>query len=491
MSRFIQVAESYHTMQTALINTIEIADADAPSGRGGFGVLFKCESIDGKKPADSLLIKLLDMNDLGSRVAGYNAIRKLQERMAILLASQTEWPYDNINNLPSLKAFPKFSFKGVLNGEEVMGYAALDLSKLGFMSFQDILDGVDDQTTIFDALPFLIKFQIAYWLVQGFELFNKISYVHADINPQNIFINMHSGELAMIDYDGGAIIEKADDETLAFGKLADGEWIAPELEISKTNTLLTDRWSVAVALHYLFFGRGPFFFLTETSITTLRNYLLKNRFYPVNLDDNDIGIYEHQYLVYNDIIKKNIPGFMHYEMVRTYQEGFFNPVKRTSYTTWLKLLAQTQQQPNILRFEPSKRYILRNTSTRIYWKVSDAVAMKICEVGTIGSEEGQIDVTPHNSTDYTLSAIGRFGKTTKTISVTVLPLAFSGNGMTSTLNVYNTIKLDLHVQEFPGHQALPTLNSGLLKNLQLPKVELKNALLASQPIGIKLNIKTT
>src|SRR5229473_5977009 len=98
----------------------------------------------------------------------------------------------------------------------------------------------------------------------------SLTIVHADINGQNLMIDMGGRQLAIIDLDGGAVA-KTGTAPVVIGKCEPG-WLAPEImsQLAKTIkqqkievNIKADLWSIACGIHHLLFGLSPFFFIAS------------------------------------------------------------------------------------------------------------------------------------------------------------------------------------------------------------------------------------
>jgi serine/threonine protein kinase len=430
MGRQIKVKEFLITADARFpkgITAVEIGD-QAVAG-GGFGFIYECISINGKQPSPAQFIKLLKGNKEGAIPAGYPAVVKLQQRIKAPVHNDPEYAKNTPARLPALKAFPGFSFKGELEGKEVYGYSTANLRRLGFYSLDDTLNGTGIERENFKNLSFNKRFQCCFHLASGFNLLSGLNYVHADINPKNIFINTDSGELAIIDYDGGGILDQPQDDTLTHGKLEDGEWLAPEIyeKLEANQDLKVDRhcdqWSVCVAFHYLLFGYDPFFFIREQSKKCKEDYLNASKFYPINLSDPNVS--ENTLFAidsYMNTIRTDIPAAIHETLVRNYSGGFFNPRQRTPYSAWMELFKQTQSPPVIEYFNSSKGFALKGTQVKLSWKVRDAIELSIDnQVGDV-TGKNEVTVRSDQHRTYSLTASGHFGEAKESAEINVFPV---------------------------------------------------------------------
>lgn len=429
MSYKIRIREFLLTQKNSsegVISEVEIDEEIVASG--AYGYLYKCTAINGKLPSTPQLIKIFKEGERNSDCKGYQVIIQLQSRLTDYFRQGKINNYTSLDEVPALKAIPIFSFEGSINGKIVKGFSAINLLEIGFVSFDDVLTSQHSKWEIYRGLPFKTRYKYCFHLVKGFQILTEINYVHADINPANIFINLFSGELSIIDFDGGNIVESFDDETLTYGKLDEGYWMAPEIyEQRELNqgihpNLNSDRWSVGIGLHYLIFMYDPFFFIKEHSKKCKELYLRDNKFYPINLDDENISedaIYSIE--AYEYVIKKELPELIHNELIKNYEEGFFYPGKRTDYSVWSELFRQTQDQPVIEYFNSDKNFIFKDTLVKLEWEVRDFFQLSIDnQIGDVTWKK-EIEIKPEENSIYHLTARGHFGTAFRKVELNIIP----------------------------------------------------------------------
>jgi len=499
MSQLIKIKNVLFTWPFKLptgIIVVEIGDQCIASG--GFGFIYECISLNGKEPSPSLLIKVLKVNkDVGAAM-GYLTIVKLQQRIKASFHKVPKDSHKFFTEFPALKAFPEFSFTGELNGKEVCGYSTANLMLMGFSSLDDILNGTRREGENFKNLSFHKRFQLCFHLANGFNLLSDLNYVHADINPKNIFINTISGESAIIDYDGGGLLEQPQDDTLTHGKLEDGEWLAPEIyEKLESNQYLKvdkycDQWSISVAFHYLLFGYDPFFFIREQSKKCKEDYLNASKFYPIdvsnpNVSENALFVIEFYY----NTIQTEIPIAIHEAMIINYTEGFFNPNQRTSYLVWMELFKQTQNPPVIDYFRSNKNFALKGTQIKLSWKVSEAIELTIDnEIGDV-TGKSEITVRPDQPMTYWFKARGHFGEVKHFAEVSIFPVPLLEYLKVPTPDFESSIILPEIVVEFPRINLSIQLDKGNLTETPTIFIPLSDELSTVRPMYGKGSIFPT
>lgn len=427
MSQFIKISKSFFTEDTILPKTVsEIEIGDKHTYEGAFGYLYECITINRNIFKESLLVKILkEKND--SSIKSYDLILNLQRKIRSVFEDHNNTGYSVISNVPGLKAFPVFSFEGLLNEKIVRGYACINLADKGFISLDYIFNEDNSESESFKNLPFIKKFQFCFHLAKGFEILEKIYYVHADINPKNLFVNIKTGECAIIDYDGGCITNSSTEIAQTIGKFVDGEWMAPEIyEKERLNQCVSidtaaDKWSVATAFHFLMFNCDPFFFVKEQSKICKEAYLKANKFHPINVEDPNVSentLYGKD--AFEHTIATNIPDFIYKELVINFEQGFFHPEKRTNYSTWVELFKRTQKGPEIITFKSDKRIVVKGSQVRLFWQVNDAQEINLNNgIGEVTGKD-HVDIRVEQQLTYYLTAKNHFYETQQMVEVSVM-----------------------------------------------------------------------
>lgn len=225
---------------------------------GGFGAIYKTV-INGTEYA----VKVFHPQ---SAKRGYETTNQLIDK--IDASSHT---------VEGLKALPLFSFEGRLNNKPVQGYVTYYFDPNRYISLEEIIaNKIGDYAKItLDNRLLLVK-----QLCEALQKLESFSFIHADINGQNILIDLHRLHLILIDFDSGAVTNSDNDIPATWGKL--NEWVAPEIReqiIRKSPsikiTIHTDRFAALVGVHYLIFMQPPFCFLTTMSHGVMQSYLTR------------------------------------------------------------------------------------------------------------------------------------------------------------------------------------------------------------------------
>lgn len=411
-----------------LINTIEIDDN--PFAVGGFGEVYHCISINGTSPAIKQVIKLFIDNSKGSAEHNFKTTQRLQKKIDTENQKLLSQHGKSLSELfPAFKGLPQFSFHGNINGQTVIGFACDNLVSLGFTDFEHFLQDAN-LLTQYQNLPIEKKMLIAFQLVSAFRVLEEFHFIHADLKPGALFINLISSEIAVIDYDSGVITENVNDEPLTWG--SPNDWVAPEIWEQQSTIqngdkikvdIYSDRWSVAIGVHYLITTFHPLFYLTELSPRIAKQYFTPQNQWPFisktapYFQKANEEIYD-QYLPWvNSVIPKVIKD----KLAHTINFGYKIPVARTSYSDWKIALQTIQEPPKIKVFKSDKSAVINSMDVKLTWDVENAHTITIDNgIGQV-NDSGSLKIKPHTDTRYRLSAIGYFGQMAEDIEIRVFP----------------------------------------------------------------------
>lgn len=326
-------------------NATSIELAPTALGGGGFGEVFECIAINGNRPITPQVIKVLleDRNGLAAR--GFETIQKLQRKiLARTLSPRTaSIPIDLI---PGLHAIPQFSFRGIFRGKTIFGCGSARLDVLGYCE----LDAIQADAVLmaqYHAIGLQGKLALAMQLAEAVQVLQELSYIHADINSKNVFVNIQQRKLAIIDFDSGAVTSHPGDRPTTFGKPCDGEWQAFEIarqlkqrtgsRVVKVD-FLTDLWSIAVGIHNLIFLGGPLFYLSEISENSLSDYFEKQKLKWPDISKKcqyiKTSIYS-QHRKYLDLLRSVEFAPIYNRLLHSINEGLLNPDARPTCSQWV------------------------------------------------------------------------------------------------------------------------------------------------------------
>ena len=409
------------------VNYIEVDDE--PFATGGFGKVYNCTSINGRPPTNQQVVKIFMDNGNGSARLNYTTTQRLQKKLHgendVLLSNSGK----NITDtFPALKGVPQYSFEGVLEGIKVLGFTSNNLTYLGFEEFKDYLQ--PQLVTQYQQIPIQRKMLMAYHLASAFKLLESFHFIHADLKPEALFVNLQANEIAIIDFDSGVITENPDDEPSTWG--AGNDWVAPEIweqqsnlqHIGKINVdVYSDRWSVAIGIHYILTTFHPLFYLKELSPKVAKQYLNPPSGWPY-VDKNATYFEKDNEEIYDNylnwITSSAIPEKIRNEISHTINYGYSNSTVRTSYSKWQAVLQDIQKKPKIKVFDCSDA-LIKGTTGKLIWKIEDAHTVIINNgIGQVGLS-GTINIRPSSDIKYEIRAIGYFGEVSDEANVRVFP----------------------------------------------------------------------
>lgn len=329
------------------VKTIEIEDR--PFNEGGFGRIYKCLSVNGKKCKIPQVIKIFKDTG-GSAAHSYRTISSLLHGLIGKKAELDALGVDFIEYYPALLGAPQFVFEGTMDGQFVQGYSANNLNHFGYVCFSDILD--DDETgEKYSEISLDSRYGKSYQLVRVFELLNELRYIHADFKADNFFVSLKDDDkCALIDFDSGVIVRGINDEPFTAGTPSQ-DMLAPEIRSQLRDTghatvnMYSDIWSVAVACHYLLLLSHPFDILSEVSDRAIKSY--NDSFMWPHIEESfdyvneDLVEYLEDLEDNYDILDDGILSCFR----ATFTKGYFQPTYRSSYSQWrLKLTPLIPQE---------------------------------------------------------------------------------------------------------------------------------------------------
>ena len=400
---------------------------DVPLGEGAFGAVYDVRRTNTGPAKTSFVAKTFKTGSGNNPIRGFNTVQTLQQKIMNIDQGMKTAGTKGISSFSFFDGFPLLSFQGRINkGNTIFGYITKRLDTGGYCDFDSILENTN-MTSQLLQLPLQQKFALAIQLVEGMRLLKRVGFVHADINPPNVFINIQHAKISLIDFDSGAVMTNPNDKPTTWGK--PGDWVAPEImeELSVTQNsvvrvnLHTDTWSVAVAIHYLFFGCHPLFFLANLGSKTVRAYLSHYKWPEINEADIIFNKSNaNAYKSYRHVLSQMPPKVVE-KMAATINLGFSNPALRTSYESWELALRGAEEPPRIDDFKCNHIAAYETTPVTFEWKATGAARL------LIETPDGKtIDVTQLNSHValpiegiYRLHAQGHFGSDEKMVPMRV------------------------------------------------------------------------
>jgi hypothetical protein len=416
------------------ITTLEL---EGPVFEGGaFGDVYALVAVNGAPPSTPQIVKVLRDNGFDSARRGFETIEKLQRKVLDANWDRQKAGEPPLQSLPALRALPQFSFRGEMGGEAVFGYSADRLDTAGYVPLSRVLDPGEDpepRARYVSELTLDDRMLLAYELAEGVHALHALSYIHADINPPNLFVNVTECHVALIDFDSGAVTDDPREVPTTFGKKTDGEWVAPEimdqLLVAQQGPPMvrvdrsTDDWAVTVGIHYLLFLCGPFFVLRRSSSRSIRDYVTRLGWPRFDAADSlfSPGV-EANHASYAALLGQLRPA-VRKRMAEALNAGALDPRRRTLPYQWMVDLRGGHDALEVLLFQAEPEATVEGRPVRLTWRVAGARRVEIdTGIGEV-DEAGTLEVSPAADTTYTLTAEARGGRlATESVTVRVVPV---------------------------------------------------------------------
>lgn len=334
-------------------------------GSGGFGDVFKVESINGIQTSKYVL-KIISNNEVKDH--SYETISLLHNKIKKALINEEGSLF---NHYPELLGLPFLVCKAYdeIDDKEIIAFLIHNLNENNYQDFG--ADNFDNskymQTEIRERIYY------AFQLVKTIKFLNELNFLHSDISENSIWINNRTAKIALIDYDSGFHSDKQKKPT-TIGKL--NQWTSSLVrkilakEINPDQLTLNDRidnekWDIANAIFELIFGVSPYFFLVDAEDKTKTLYLKKYSWPEIVIDENifntsNLNAYQGILQFYN-LLKENGFEKLINAFDKVFNSGFKNPNKRIKISEWYDILFEIGEGlellPNILDFKADKETI--------------------------------------------------------------------------------------------------------------------------------------
>jgi hypothetical protein len=343
---------------------IQTLDLEGPVFDGGsFGDVYDLLAVNGAPPPSPQIVKVLRDNGCDSARRGFETIEKLQQKILDDNRARRAAGDPAIQTLPALRALPQFSFRGQMGSEAVCGYSADRLDTAGYLPLSKILDEEPEYREAYvTGFTLEDRLILAYELAEGMQALQRLSYIHADINPPNMFVSLGGCHMALIDFDSGAVTADPDETPTTFGKRTHGEWVAPEImdqllvqqgggpPVVRVDRY-TDDWAVTVGIHYLLFLLGPFFVLRHCVSNQVRDYVTRFRWPAYDAADPlfSTGLGGNHATYTAMLAELSAPVLR--RMTETLNGGAVDPGRRATPYPWMLGLRGAQEALEILLFQ--------------------------------------------------------------------------------------------------------------------------------------------
>jgi len=302
--------------------TIEIADQPIAGGRQG--EIYPVVHIDGHNATD-LLVKIFH--------EGYPP-----ELREILTTIRNHNATYGIDKCTALRALPLLLFTGTMQGQSAQGSI---MRRVSGKPLSQIREDKQDLNAYIN-LPWADRLALCRQFVEGMHILYSLTIVHADLNGQNLMIDLAQRTLAIIDLDGGAVAGTGHVPQV-IGKLEPG-WLAPEIiaQLAQTTThqkitvgMAVDLWATACGMHHLLFGMAPFFFMREQ--VQIVDYLTKYT-WPQLYGLQGITTHNAHIFGYYERAYQQCPASVRHLLEFAFQKGYQNTRHRPTPYQWLQEL---------------------------------------------------------------------------------------------------------------------------------------------------------
>lgn len=334
-------------------------------GSGGFGDVFKVESINGIQTSKYVL-KIISNNEVKDH--SYETISLLHNKIKKALINEEGSLF---NHYPELLGLPFLVCKAYdeIDDKEIIAFLIHNLNENNYQDFG--ADNFDKSKYMQTEIPERVYY--AFQLVKTIKFLNELKFLHSDISENSIWINNRTGKIALIDYDSGFHIDSQKKPTTV-GKI--GHWISSTFrkviakEVDSDNLSTAERideenWVIANAVFELVFGVIPYFFLVDSEDKTKTMYLKKYSWPEIVIDENifntlNLNAYQGVIQFYN-LLKDNGFEKLTNAFDKVFNSGYKNPNKRIKVSEWYDILFEIGESlellPNIIDFKADKETI--------------------------------------------------------------------------------------------------------------------------------------
>lgn len=376
---------------------------------GGFGTVYPVVPQPGKDSQPDLLAKLFKPD---AEIEAH--VRDLIGRLhgALERSPDPTWP-ERLMALPFLVAQVRFE------GEARLMALMLDLRSFGYESY-----GLDKSAVAaeYQLRPDLDRLEFAYRFACGAQLLESIAFVHADINVKNLLFNEKTGDVQIIDFDAGALVESGDERPITMGRPEEFDFVPPEVSSGGACTVEAERWSTGTMVGMLLFGVGPLFFVAEFSKSAVDAYAAQGRRWP-DIDTSSAIFLQENLASYEQWRPwaEDAPGETRERFAELFAAGS-DGGKRPTASAWVEAIEEARKPPSFayLRAEPD--VLVEGTEVLVSWRVEGAEEVESRLFGTLAAEGSEYFVVGQ-ATRFEFQASNRYGTVTQaTNPVRVVPL---------------------------------------------------------------------
>ncbi|MDX6623980.1 MAG: hypothetical protein QOE75_1912 [Solirubrobacterales bacterium] len=378
---------------------------------GGFGDVHPVTAIDGASPLRPLLAKVFDEAKLAGLGGGGAVVPRITDLHAALQrCSDPTWP-DSVLGLPFVVVGARRDGR-----ETVIATLMLDLAERGYVAppLLDKAQGIKDYrgAEANERLDFAISF------ARQAALLEELSFLHGDVNLQNLLFEPRRREVQLIDLDAGAVVVRGDEHPLSPGKV--GDCMPPEVKGSGSGeavfdieryTLGAERWSVGSLIGWLLFGIHPGFFLRAIGARTLSAYAKLGPCWPEVDTEGPLfteePLNQAAYRSYRTRFEA-APDAAGELFGRFFAAGLHGSARPTA-AEWVRALAAAQEPPAFVSLEVDRDLVVEGEEVVVSWVADNAEFVSSPELGTLPAS-GSTQIAVGRTATFNFRAVNRYGE---------------------------------------------------------------------------------
>ena len=372
---------------------------------GAFGSLHPVDAVAGRASRRALVAKVFSPEAL-RRVGGEMAIVEGLRGLLAALESTAgpDWP-------SAVRAVPFCLVRAKVGSETRLVEFMIDLRPLGYEPppFTERQAGA-----AYHARDLRDRLELAIRFAERAALLERISFVHGDLNPPNLLVNLTTLDVQIIDYDTGVIARTGSERPLTPGKADD--CMPPEVKPRGTADvdLLTydaaaERWSVGSLVGYLVFATHPGFFLKEITTNSVAAYAQEPGGWP-DIDEQGPLFNERNRQAYA-ALKSELGALPEggRDLLRRFFAAGLDGHQRPTAGEWRDGLCGLREPPVIEFLTVDEDVVLEASRVSLSWRAANATHVEIGNLGTFPAE-GSVSVVVERSTGYQLRAVNAYGQ---------------------------------------------------------------------------------
>jgi len=362
----LSVAESLRVSVNGPAVTVgTVLRVGAEIGSGGFGTVSACTVAGASAPAGAIVVKQFSGNGADPR-RNADVVADLHRALELLT---TDWT-------PHCWGVPYWVGNVIsATGQQGVAWVGADLSARGFEPLADLLEDRQDDLI---AQPLPRRLELVAHFAAGQVVRDAAGFVHADINPENVFVNLATGHVQVIDVDSGVVRWAGTELPLTTGK-AD-EFLAPEIINAAGVPDITvvgpdsERWATGLTACILLLGVHPLFFLRTLGPVAIAGYAQRYT-WPV------IAPHDPLYQPTNDAFYRGwrrtvdqLPDTVTGVIQQLLGPGYTTPALRPDPQAWLDSLTA---EPPTIELISYPRVVHQHTAFAISWTTHRAATVEL------------------------------------------------------------------------------------------------------------------